>query len=106
VCLRHAPSLRSLASYTIFHLTFNLSEYTLTHRTFYHQYVYAAESNIVAVDSFIPLTFTKLQFNFVRDNRCDIRKRFQKACVIPSGRYWSTYYEECCATRDEAMAKF
>jgi len=30
VCVRQAPSLRSLVSYTVFRLTFNLSEFTLT----------------------------------------------------------------------------
>jgi len=48
-CLRQAPSLRSLAPYTVFHLPFNLSEFTLTHRTLYHQYV--------LVDRLIPPTF-------------------------------------------------
>ena len=37
VCVRQAPSLRSLASYTVFHVTFNLSEFELTRRTLYHQ---------------------------------------------------------------------
>ena len=39
VCLRQAPALRSLASYTVFHITHNLSEFTLTHRILYQQYV-------------------------------------------------------------------
>ena len=103
VWLLQAPSLRSLAFYTVFHLTFNLSEFTLTHRTLYHQYVYAAESNIVPVDRLIPHTFPQLECTFVRDNH-DIRKRFHKACVIPSGRYWYTYYGEYSATREEAVA--
>jgi len=92
VCLRQAPSLRSLASYTVFHLTLHLSEFKLTRRTLYHQYVYAVKSNIVPVDRLIPRTFPQLQCNFVRYNPCDIRKRFHKACIMPSGRYWSTYY--------------
>jgi len=80
VCPRQAPSLRSLASYTVFYLTLNLSQFTLTHRTLYHQYVYAEESNIVPADRLIPRTFPQLQCTFVRDNRCDIRRRFHKAC--------------------------
>ena len=38
VCLRQPPTLRGLASHTLFHLTFNVSEFTLTNRTPYHQY--------------------------------------------------------------------
>ena len=104
VYLRQAPSLRSLASYTVFHLTFNLSEFKLTRRTLYHQYVYAVKSDIVPFDRLIPLTFPKLQCTFVRDDRCDVRKRFHKACVILSGPYWSTFYEEYCDTKEEAIA--
>ena len=35
VCLRQPPSLRSLASYTVFHITNNLSEFTLPSGTLY-----------------------------------------------------------------------
>jgi len=104
VFLRQAPSLRSLASYTVLHLTFNLTEFKLTHRTLYHQFVYAAESDIVPVDKLIPPTFPKLQCTFMQDMGCDVRKRFRKAGVMPSGRYWYTYIEEYCATREEAVA--
>jgi len=86
VCLRQAPSPQSLASYTAFLLTFNLSEFKLTPRTLYHQYLYAVKSDIVPFDRLIPLTFPKLQCAFVRDDRCDFHKRFHKACVILSGR--------------------
>jgi len=60
VCQRRAPSLRSLASYTVFHLTYNLSEFTLTHRTLYQQFLYAVESNIVRDGRLIPSTFSTL----------------------------------------------
>ena len=41
VCLRPPPSLRNLVSHTVFHYTYNLSEFILTDRTLYHQYLYA-----------------------------------------------------------------
>jgi len=104
VCLQQAPSLQSLAFYTVFHLTFNLSELKLTRRTLYHQYLYAVKSDIVPFDRLILLTFPKLQCTFMRDNRCDFHKRFHKACVILSGPYWSTFYEEYCDTKEEAIA--
>ena len=59
----------------------------------------------MSLDGYIPLIFPELQYNFVRDNLCDMRKRFYKACLIPSGRFWYTYYEEYCATREEVIAK-
>ena len=48
VCLRQPPSLRNLASHTVFHYTFNSSQFTLTVRTLYHQYLYAVESQEVS----------------------------------------------------------
>jgi len=104
VCLRQPPSLRGLASNTVFHLTFNLSEFALTSRTLYHQYLYAVESNIFPEDRLVPLTFSRLQCTFVRDKRCAISKRFHNNCVIPSERYWSTTYATYCASQEEAIA--
>jgi len=103
VCQRHPPSLRSLASHPVFHLTFNLSEFTLTSRTLYYLYVYAAESGLVSDVKLVPHEFTSLHGTFVR-NRREIDKRFHDDCVIPSDRYWGTSYEEHFATRDEAIA--
>ena len=79
VCLRHSPSLRGLASNTVFHLTFNLSEFALTSRTLYPKYLYAVESYIVPDDRLVPLTFSRLQCTFVRDKQCAISKRFYNA---------------------------
>jgi len=84
VCLSQAPSLRSLASYTVFHLTFSLSEFHLTRRTLYYQYLYAVKPGIVPLDMLIPLTFPKVQCTYVHGERCDARKRFHKACTILS----------------------
>jgi len=57
VCLRQPLSLRSLASYTVFHITNNLSEFTLSSGTLYQHYVRTVESNIVPVDTLIPRSF-------------------------------------------------
>jgi len=98
------PSLRSSASHTVFHLTFNLSQFTLTGRTLYHRYLYAVESNIVPEDKLVPLTFSPLKCTFVRNKRCAISKRFHNDCVIPSERYSSTRYATFCASPEEAIA--
>ena len=103
VCLRQPPSLRSLASYTVFHLTFNLSAFTLTSKTLYYQYLYAAESGIVSDDRLVPHEFTSLYNNFVRDKRFEIGKRFHDDWVHPCYRYWSSSYVEHFATGDEAI---
>ena len=42
VCLRQPPTLRNLASHSVFHHTFNLSEFKLTGRTLFYKYVHAA----------------------------------------------------------------
>ena len=67
VCLRQPPSLRNTTSHTVFHLTFNLSQFTLSGRTLYHQYLYAVESNVVPNDRLIPLSFYHVIYSFVRD---------------------------------------
>jgi len=77
IYLRQAPPLRSLASYTVFHLTFNLPEFKLTRRT-YHEYLYAVKSGIVPLDRLIPLTFPKLQCTYVHGNRCEALSDFTK----------------------------
>jgi len=60
VCLRQPPSLRNLASHTVFHYTFNLSQFTLTDRTLYHQYLYAVESQTVSEENLVPDTVCTL----------------------------------------------
>jgi len=57
VCLRKPPSLRSLASYTLFHITNNFSEFTLSSETLYDHYLRAAKSKTVPVDRLIPDSF-------------------------------------------------
>jgi len=104
VCIRQPPSLRSVASHTVFHLNFNLTSFTLTDKTLYHQYLYAVESNVVPDGMLIPLTFSHLKCSFVRDKRYSFSEPFHDARVIPSERYWSTAYTEHYATVGEAIA--
>jgi len=105
VCLRQPSSLRSLASYTVFHITNNISEFTLSSRTLYQHYVRVVELNIVPIDRLIPRSFPKLSCTFVRAKVCCFRKRFHKACVTPSQLYWYTHTEEYCATKEETIAR-
>jgi len=64
VCLRQPPSLRSLASYVVFHITNNLSEFTLSSETLYHHYVRAVKSKIVPAERLITNTFPHLRCTF------------------------------------------
>ena len=57
VCLRQPSSLRNLASHTVFRYTFNLSQFTLTDRTLYYQYLYAVESLTVSEENLYPIQF-------------------------------------------------
>ena len=54
LCLRQPPTLRDLASHSVFHLTFNLSEFQLTARTLYLHYLHAANSQLVPEHKLIP----------------------------------------------------
>ena len=84
MCFRQHLSLRSLASYTVFRITNNISEFTLSSRTLYQHYVRVVELNIVPIDRLIPRSFPKLSCTFVRAKDCCFRMRFHKACVTPS----------------------
>ena len=86
VCVRQSPSLRNISSHTVFHYTFNLSQFTLSERTLYHQYLYALESQTVSEDDLVPLaiyTLASFVCTFVLDKHCDNYKRFHRDCVSP-----------------------
>ena len=58
VCVSDNPHLlRSLASYTVFHIANNFSEFSLSSETLYDHYLRAAESNTVPIDRLIPDPF-------------------------------------------------
>ena len=84
VCLRQPPTLRSIASNTVFHMTYNMSEFTLSARTLYQHYVLAAQSKIVPLGRMVPRSFPFLRCTFVRATDCSFSKRYHKACVSPS----------------------
>ena len=101
VSLRQHPSLNNLASHTVFQLTFNLSQFTLSCRTFCHKYLCAGESNIVSEEEVVPIMFLTLKYTFVRDKRCAICKRFHHDCVIPSEGYCPATYTMFCMSPEE-----
>ena len=106
VCLRQPPSLRSLASYTVFHITNNLSEFTLSSEILYQQYVRALEFNIVRIDRLIPHSFPHLHCTFARAEGCRIVKRYHKACVDHSQFPCYTHTGEYFASKDKIIARF
>ena len=61
LCLRQPLTLRDLASHSVFHLTYNLSEFQLTPRTLYQHYLHAAISRLVPEHKLIPHTGICLQ---------------------------------------------
>lgn len=107
-CVRQPPKFRKLASHSVFHLTSNLSEFTLTSRKLFDQYVYAAELPLVAECRPVPYTYPALTCIFVRNRWYEFTKIFHDDCVprpSDSGPHstWNTADEvEVIATlRDE-----
>jgi len=97
-----------LASHRVFHYTFNLSQFTLSDRTLYHQYLYAVESQTVSEEELVPLrvlTFSSLKCTFILDKLCANSKRFHHDGVIPSKRYWSKTYIMFFEGPEEIIAK-
>ena len=105
-CLRQPSSLRSLASYTVFHISNNLSEFALSSKTVYQHYVRAVESNIVPVGRLIPDAFRHLRYTFARTKGRSIVQLFHKAFVDPSQFPLYTHTGEYCASKDEIIARF
>jgi hypothetical protein len=66
ICLRQPPSLRGLASHTVFHFIYYIKHFKLTN----DHYVYAAFSQTVHVEKLIPNTFPVHQ--------CEISKQKKK----------------------------
>ena len=104
VCLRKPRSLRSLASYTVFHIPNNFSEFTLSSETFYDHYLRAAESKTVPVDRLIPDSFPHLRRTYARGH-CSLNLRYPKACVDPVQFPWYAHTGEYCNSK-ETIARF
>jgi hypothetical protein len=97
LCLRHPPSLRGLASRTIFHFTYNIEHFTLTHETTYDQYVYAVHSKQVPFRNLIPNMYPKLMCKFTKEINRDDKLHFD--CVCETDRdlvMWSVSQSKHC----------
>jgi len=105
VCLRQPPSLRSLASFTVFHISNNLSEFTLSSETVYQHNVRAVKSKIVPADRLIPDSFPHLCCTFARVPATPSVKRYHKDCVDPSQFPWYTHAGEYCSSKDKIIAR-
>ena len=98
-------SLANVAGHAVW--LFNLSPFTLSNRTSYHQYLYAVESATVSEEEIVPQTFfpySELKCIFLRDRRCARNKKFYNDCVRPSERYGATTYSMLCESPEEAIA--
>jgi hypothetical protein len=66
LCLLQPPSLRSLASQTVFHLTCNVKQYELHRDTTYNKYVYTVNSNEIPYHNLVPNSYPTLNCDFIR----------------------------------------
>jgi len=105
ICLRQPPSLRNLVSYTLFHITRNLAEFTLTSETTYLHYKQAVKSNLVPADKLIPDSFPQLRCTFAWGRDYGGVKRYHKACVDPSHFPWYTHTREYSASKYEVIVR-
>ena len=78
LCLRQPTTLRDLASHSVFHFTFNLSEFQITARTLYHHYLQATNSHLVPEHKLIPHTGTCLQSAYARHTLCERETSFHE----------------------------
>jgi len=106
VCLRQPPSLRVLASYTVFHITANIPEFTLTSENLYHNYIHAVRSILVPECRLIPFTFHHLRCTFARGMGSSTLQRFHKTCVDAALFPWYTHTGDYCNSKAEVIAPF
>ena len=104
MCLRKPPSLRSLVSYTVFHIANNFSEFTISSETLCDHCLRAAESKTVPVDRLIPDSFPHLRRDYARGPYI-LNFRYHKACVDPVQFPWYAPTGEYCNSK-EIIARF
>ena len=104
LCLRQPPTLRDLDTHSVFHLTFNLSEFQLTARKLYHHYLHAAYSHFVPENKFIPHTGICLRSAYALPSQCGRETRFHEYCITDRDDYWRSFDNEHCATYEEVIA--
>jgi len=104
LCLRQPSTLRDLASHSVFHLTFNLSEFQLTARTLYHHYLHACNSHLVPEHKLIPHTGICLQSVYACHTLCELENRFHEYCIPDRYVCWRSFYNEHYASYEEVIA--
>ena len=70
-CVRQPPSLRDLASHTLFKLKFVISKFELTVHTTFKEYAYAVLSGMVNIDRLLPPEFPTIRLWFAFDRFVD-----------------------------------
>ena len=104
LCLRQPPTLRDLASHSVFHLTFNLLEFQLTARTLYHHYLHAANSHLVPELKLNPHTGICLQAAYAHHTLSDHEPRFHEYCIRDRYVCWRSFDNEHCASYEGVIA--
>jgi len=104
LCLRQPPTLRDLASHSVFHYTFNLSEFQLTARTLYHHYLHAATSHLVPEHKLIPHTDIYLQSAYAHPTVYGRITSFHEYCIPDRYVCWCSFDIEHCASYEEVIA--
>jgi hypothetical protein len=95
LCLRQRPNLRDLASHSVLHLTFNLSEFQLNPKTVYH-YLHSTNSHLVPEDKLIPYTGICLQAAYAHPTLSEHGNRFHEYYNPDCYVFWRSH--PCDAT--------
>jgi len=94
ICLRQPPTLRDLASHSVFHLTFNLSVFQLTPHTQYQHYFHAANSHLLPENKLITHTGICLQATYAHHTLSDHENRFHEYCIPDRYVGWRCFDNE------------
>ena len=104
LCLRQPPTLRDLASHSVFHLNFNFLEFQLTARKLYHNYLHAANSHHVPEHKLIPHKGICLQSPYAHSTLCERGTRFHEYYIQDREVCWRSFDNEHYGSYEEVIA--
>ena len=97
-CVRQPPSLRDLASHTLFKLKFDISKFELTVHSTFREYAYDVSSGMVDIDRLLPPEHPSIRLWFSCDRFVD---KYQQTC--PNDGPWDNRMASEYTSRGAAL---
>jgi len=93
-----------LASHSVFHVAFILSEFQITARKLYHHYLHAANSHHIPERKLIPHTGMCLQTAYAHHTQFGRETSFHEYCIADRYVCWRSFQRDYYASYGEVIA--